>query len=95
MELFIMEGLDAITKGELARQTGISVASVENIAGFYSKRMKNSMTSGEFTPLSMDGLRISRKSGYYWVLNGIGNPDGARNIMMEAGKKRRCTVLFA
>jgi hypothetical protein len=63
MEHFIKESLGAITKGELARQTGISVATVENIAGFYSDCTKISMISEEFTLLSMDGLHISR--GYY------------------------------
>ncbi|MDR1537265.1 MAG: transposase [Clostridiales bacterium] len=62
MERFIMESLGSSTMSEISRQTGISVASVADIARQYSERMKSDIVSGKFTCLSMDELYISNKT---------------------------------
>ncbi|MDR1541836.1 MAG: transposase [Clostridiales bacterium] len=78
---------------ELSRQTGTGVSTVEDIASQYSERMKSDIISGEFTRLSMDELYASKNIGYYWVLNDISQPDCAKNIMIEIGRKKEDVVL--
>jgi hypothetical protein len=50
-----MGSLGAITKSELARKTCIIVATVENIAGFYSGCTKNSIISENSHPFRWTG----------------------------------------
>ncbi|MDR1537839.1 MAG: transposase [Clostridiales bacterium] len=89
-----MESLGSSSKGEISRRTGISAASVADIARQYSERMKSDIVSGKSACLSMDGLYIPNKTGYYWVLNDISHPDGAKNIMIEIGRKKEDAVLY-
>ncbi|MDR1536634.1 MAG: hypothetical protein LBU32_01320 [Clostridiales bacterium] len=57
IELFIMESLCAAAKGEIARQTGISVSSAAYIARLYSECMKSNIVSKIRKPLYGRAIR--------------------------------------